>query len=60
MLCVARYLKKTVFYYIPIFNLDINKFILMLWKGVFLHAHRDGWEKFNRPSLPEKKGFPVT
>ena len=42
-------------------NLDISKFILMLWKGVFLHAYIDGWEKFNGPSLPEKKkGFPVT
>ena len=38
-------------------NLDISKFILMLWKGVFLHAYIDGWEKFNGPSLPEKKGF---
>ena len=36
---------------------DINKFILLLRKGVYPYEYMDDWEKFNETSLPEKKRF---
>ena len=38
-------------------NNDINKFILLLRKGVYPSQYMDEWEKFNETSLPEKKEF---
>ena len=38
-------------------NSDINKFILLLRKGVYLHEYMDNWEKFNETSLPNKESF---
>ena len=38
-------------------NGDINKSILMLRKGVYLHDYMDSWERFNQISLPDKKAF---
>ena len=38
-------------------NNDINKFILLLRKGVYLYKHMDDWEKFNETALPEKEEF---
>ena len=38
-------------------NGDINKFILLLRKGVYPYEYRDSWEKFNETSLPEKEAF---
>ena len=35
-------------------NNDINKFILLLRKGVYPHEYMDEWEKFNE-TLPEKE-----
>ena len=34
---------------------DINKFILLLRKGVYLYEYMDDCEKFNNITLPEKK-----
>ena len=36
-------------------NDDINKFILLLRKGVYLYQYINDWEKFNEITLPEKK-----
>ena len=36
---------------------DINKFILLLWKGAYPYEYMDDWEKFNETSLPEKEDF---
>ena len=36
---------------------DINKFILLLRKGVYPYDHLDEWEKFNKTLLPEKEQF---
>ena len=36
-------------------NGDINKLILLLKKGVYPYEYRDGWERFNETSLPDKK-----
>ena len=36
---------------------DINKFILLLRKGVYPYEHMDEWEKFTETTLPEKEEF---
>ena len=36
---------------------DLNKFILLLRKGVYPYEYMDSWEKFNETSLPSKKDF---
>ena len=36
---------------------DINKFILLLRKGVYPFEHMDEWEKFTETTLPEKEEF---
>ena len=41
-------------------NNDINKFILLLRKGVYPCKCMDDWKKFNETTLPEKKSFIVT
>ena len=38
-------------------NEDINKFILLLRKGVYLYEYMDTWERFNETSLPDKEAF---
>ena len=35
-------------------NNDNNKFVLLLWKGVYRYEYMDDWEKYNETSLPEK------
>ena len=36
---------------------DINKFVLLLRKGVYPYEYKDSWERFNEESLPDKKSF---
>ena len=38
-------------------NSDLNKFILLLRKGVYPYEYMDSWERFNETSLPSKKEF---
>ena len=38
-------------------NNGINKFILLLRKGVYPYEYMDDWEKFNETTLPEKEEF---
>ena len=38
-------------------NDDLNKFILLLRKGVYPYEYMDNWEKFNETSLPSKEDF---
>ena len=38
-------------------NDDLNKFILLLRKGVYPYEYMDSWEKFNEASLPSKEDF---
>ena len=38
-------------------NNDINKFILLLRKGVYPYKYMDDLEKFNETTLPEKEEF---
>ena len=36
---------------------EINKFILLLRKGVYPYEYMDSWERFNETSLPDNKSF---
>ena len=36
---------------------DINKFVLLLRKGVYPYEYKDSWERFNEESLRDKKSF---
>ena len=38
-------------------NGDINKFVLLLRKGVYPYEYMDSWKRFDETSLPDKKGF---
>ena len=38
-------------------NADINKFFLLLRKGVYPYEYIDGWERFNETSLLDKQAF---
>ena len=38
-------------------NNEINKFILLLRKGVHPYEYTNDWEKFNETTLPEKEEF---
>ena len=38
-------------------NEDINKFVLLLRKGVYPNEYMDSWERLNETSLPDKKVF---
>ena len=38
-------------------NGDLNKFILLLRKGVFPYEYMDNWERFDETSLPDKESF---
>ena len=36
---------------------NLNKFVLLLRKGVYPYEYMDSWERFNETSLPPKKDF---
>ena len=38
-------------------NGNLNKFVLLLRKGVYPYEYMDSWERFNETSLPDKKYF---
>ena len=38
-------------------NKDLNKFILLLRKGVYPYEYMDSWERFNETMLPSKESF---
>ena len=38
-------------------NGDLNKFVLLRRKGVYLYEYMDSWERFDETSLPDKKYF---
>ena len=38
-------------------NKDLNKFVLLIRKGVYPYEYMDSWEKFNERSLPDKEYF---
>ena len=42
---------------ISIFKGDLNKFILLLRKGVYPYEDMDNWEKFDETTLPPKEAF---
>ena len=38
-------------------NGGLNKFVLLLRKGVYPYEYMDSWEKFDETSIPDKKAF---
>ena len=36
---------------------DINKFVLLLRKGVYPYEYMDSWERFNETALQNRKAF---
>ena len=38
-------------------NNDLNKFVLLLKKGVYPYEYADTWERFSEISLPSKEDF---
>ena len=40
-----------------LYNKDINKFILLLRKGVYPYEYMDSWERFDETLLPDKEAF---
>ena len=38
-------------------NNDLNKFVMLLRKGVYPYEYVDGWDKFNETSIPSKESF---
>ena len=38
-------------------NNDLNKFVMLLRKGVYPYGYMDGWDKFNETSIPSKESF---
>ena len=36
-------------------NNDLNKFVMLLRKGVYPYKYMDGWDKFNETSIPSKE-----
>ena len=62
--CKQRYRKKFNKELIKIFastyefcNNDLNKFVLLLKKGVYPYEYADTWERFSEISLPSKEDF---
>ena len=41
-------------------NGDLNKFILLLRKGVYPYEYMDNWERFDETSLPDKESFYIS
>ena len=38
-------------------NNNLNKFVMLLRKGVYPYEYMDGWDKFNETSIPSKESF---
>ena len=38
-------------------NNDLNKLVMLLRKGVYPYEYMDGWDKFNKTSIPNKESF---
>ena len=40
-------------------NGGLNKFFLLVWKGVYPYEYMDSWKKFDETTLPPKEDFIV-
>ena len=52
----AKLIKKSPSTY-QLCNKDINKFALLLRKGVYPNEYMDSWKRFKEESLPGKESF---
>ena len=60
--CLGENTEKYITFSVPICtnsfcNNDLDKFILLLRKGVYPYENMDNWERFNETSLPSKESF---
>ena len=60
--CKQRYRKKfnkelIIFSTYEFCNNNLNKFVLLLRKGVYPYEYMDTWERFSEISLPSKEDF---
>ena len=54
---VNKWINWKVSKHISICNGDLNKFVLLLKKGVYPYEEMDSWEKFDETSLSDKEAF---
>ena len=50
-------LNKTFLITYQFSNGDLNKFVLLLRKGLQLYEYMGSWERFDKTSLPDKEAF---
>ena len=50
-------MKKILLNTYELCNRNLNKFILLLRKGVYPYEYMDNWERFDETSLPNKESF---
>ena len=55
--CKKNYKKDFNNELMEVCNGDINKFILLLRKGVYRYESMDSWDKFDETSLTDKEAF---
>ena len=56
LMSINRLIKKFPNVY-QVCNGDTNKFVLLLRKGIYPYEYMESWERFDEPSLPNKKNF---
>ena len=58
--CFKKYSKELIKRFANTYEFckkNINKFILLLRKGVYPYKYIDNWERFDETVLPDKEGF---
>ena len=58
--CKKNYKKELVKRFANIYefsDIGINKFIMLLRKGVYPYEYMDSWKRFDETSLPNKEAF---
>ena len=56
LMSINRLIKKFPNVY-EVCNGDTNKFVLLLRKGIYPYEYMESWERFDEPSLSNKKNF---
>ena len=58
--CIKKFNKELIKRFASTYefcNNDLNKFVLLLRKGVYPYEYADNWERFSEISLPRKEDF---
>ena len=54
---VNKRINRKVSKRISIFDGDLDKFVLLLRKGVYPYEYMESWERFDETSLPDKEAI---